>query len=85
LFGQDYEYHEIFKSIMSKHPELQATSEFYEMTREELMERSMKAVNKIVNDPEIKQYHQSKSLTTLMMDYMQGQVRSYSTFWLVIP
>ena len=45
------------------------------MSREELLEQSMKKINKIINTPDIQALHHGKSLTTLMMDYMQGQVR----------
>lgn len=59
---------------MQEHKELNTTFEFYDMSREEIMERSMKQFHYIHSHPEILKHHQSKSFTTLMMDYMQGQV-----------
>lgn len=58
---------------MQEHKELNTTFEFYDMSREEIMERSMKQFHYIHSHPEILKHHQSKSFTTLMMDYMQGQ------------
>lgn len=75
IYGNDIESHENLKKVIGADKDLQPTFEFYEMTREEMMERSQMQMKKILSNPEIKSFHQSKSLTTLMMDYMQGQVR----------
>ena len=36
------------------------------------MARSMKIMNKVLTDPKLQPLHISNSLTTLMMDYLQG-------------
>ena len=43
--------------MVANHPIMQAGIEFYEMTREEQMERSMKILNYIVKNPELIRLH----------------------------
>jgi len=60
--------------MLVDHPILKAGIEFYDMSREEIMERGMKVLNYIAKDPEMIKLHQSKSLHTLWLEYNQGQV-----------
>ena len=65
---------------------MQSTMDFYDMSREELMERSMKILNHIVKSPELVKLHQAKALHTIFVDYMQGQVsESLSLIFLLVP
>lgn len=68
-----YERHVEFKDMVAKHPIFHAGMEFYEMTRSEQMERSMKILNYVVKNPELTRLHQTKSLTALWIDYQVGQ------------
>ena len=58
--------------MIAEHPDIANTLDFYDMTREEQMERSMRIMNKVLTDPKLQPLHISNSLTTLMMDYLQG-------------
>ena len=73
IYGGMYERHVEFKDMVEKHPIMKAGMEFYEMTREEQMERSMKVLNYIVKNPELISLHQTKSVNTLWLDYQVGQ------------
>jgi hypothetical protein len=82
-----YERHVEFKDMVEKHPIMHAGMEFYEMTREEQMERSMKILNYVLKNPQLKTLYQSKSLNTLWLDYQVGQypfVISLSMFLMTI-
>ena len=57
IYGGMYERHVEFKDMVANHPIMQAGIEFYEMTREEQMERSMKILNYIVKNPELIRLH----------------------------
>jgi len=51
---------------------MQSSIEFYEMSREELIERSYKILKHIASDPKLIELHQAKALTTIIGDYLQG-------------
>ena len=74
IYGGNLERHLEYKDMLEKHPVMQSKMEMYDMTREELMERSMKILNYMVKNPELIKLHQAKSLHTGFSDYMQGQV-----------
>jgi hypothetical protein len=86
IYGNDIEFHNLYKRFTLENKELQTTPEFYEMTREEQMERSMRQFSFLHSHPEIRKHHQSKSFITILLDYMQGQVRriTYSDSLFVI-
>jgi hypothetical protein len=75
IYGAQYEKHVELKDLLQKTPELQPGLQYYDMTREEQIERSMKVIKKIITDPNLRRLHKSPSLTTLLGDYVQGQVK----------
>lgn len=74
IYGAMYERHREYADLVARDKNLQSNLEFYDMSREELLERSMRVVNYIAKSPELVRFHQSKSLTTNLADYFQGQV-----------
>ncbi len=58
--------------MVEENPDMANSLDFYDMTREEQMERSQKIIHKAITTPSIQKLHVSNSLTTLMMDYLQG-------------
>lgn len=40
IYGPDWEQHEVFKSKIASNPELQQSFDFYDLSREELLEQS---------------------------------------------
>jgi hypothetical protein len=51
LYGFMYDRHKEYLEIMASTPELWAGPEFYELSRGEAFERSMKMINKVITTP----------------------------------
>ncbi len=75
IYAQFYDMHCQYKQMVQENPDMANSLDFYDMTREEQMERSQRIIHKAITTPSIQKLHVSSSLTTLMMDYLQGQVR----------
>jgi len=54
FYGDSYEIHRDFLDVVTTDKEMQSNLEFYEMTREEMLERSMKLVNHVVQVPRLR-------------------------------
>ncbi len=75
LLSDTYHLHKAYSKAVADRPELQSTFEFYEMSREQQMEVLMKRMNIMLQDPQIKKYLQTFSISTNFLEYSQGQVR----------
>lgn len=57
IYGASYERHVEYKEMLEKNPIMRSTIDMYDMSREEIMERSMKIINHVVKSPELIRLH----------------------------